>query len=171
MKTNNPTKKAEIAADWIGDGLLLAARRLREVQDKSPHLLPATAKFLKIGLRRAYYLARFDRTFRELGVDENRLAAIGWPKLRLLADYIEGSNCDYLLDLAEKSSLDELSLIVRHEGPIRSTRCITLYLTPPQYEVFAEAVTMHGAVKVGRELANKERALISALSSTKGALH
>jgi hypothetical protein len=30
---------------------------------------------------------------------------------------------------------------------------------------------MHGAVKVGRELANKEEALISALSSTKGALH
>jgi hypothetical protein len=141
------------------------------VQDEVPHLFPAAAKFLKIGLHRAYYLARFDRTCRKLGVDDNRLAAIGWPKLRLLADYIEGSNCDYLLNLAEKSSIDELSLVVRHEGPIRSTRCITLYLAPPQYEVFAEAVTMHGAVKVGRELANKEEALISALSSSRGALH
>lgn len=73
MKTNNMTKKAEIAADWIGDGLLLAARRLREVQDEVPHLFPAAAKFLKIGLHRAYYLARFDRTFRELGVDETGL--------------------------------------------------------------------------------------------------
>jgi hypothetical protein len=48
---------------------------------------------------------------------------------------------------------------------------MTLYFTPSQYEVVAEALTMHGAVKVGRELANKEEALIKALSSAKAALH
>lgn len=167
MSGNKSTKKAEWAANWIGDGFLLAARRLREVQDETPHLFPAVAKFLNIGLRRAYYLARIDRTFRELEVDDSRLAAIGWTKLKLLAEYIDGKNCEFLLDMAEKSTVRELSLIVRHEVPLPGTRCITLYLTPDQYEVFAEAVIAHGAVKVGGGLANKEEGLINALSFDK----
>jgi hypothetical protein len=112
-------------------------------------------------------LARIDRTFRELEVDDCRLAAIGWTKLKLLANYIDGKNCTFLLDIAEKSTVRELSLIVRHEVPLLGTRCITLYLTPDQYEVFADAVIAHGAVKIGSGLANKEQALTDALCSDK----
>jgi hypothetical protein len=166
MSDKKSAKKAEWAANWIGNGFLLAARRLREVQDENPHLFPVVAKFLNIGLRRAYYFARIDRTFRELEVDDDRLTAIGWTKLKLLADYIDGDNCEYLLDMAEKSTVRELSLIVRREVPQPGTRCITLYLTPDQYEVFSGAVTANGAVKVGGGLANKEKALINALSSS-----
>lgn len=166
MSSIKSTKKAEWAANWIGDGFLLAARRLREVQDENPHLFPVVAKFLNIGLRRAYYFARIDRTFRELEVDDDRLTAIGWTKLKLLADYVDGRNCEFLLETAEKSTVRELSLILRHEVPQAGTRCITLYLTPDQYEIFYEAVTANGAIKIGTGLANKEKALINALSSS-----
>ncbi len=167
MSAKKLNTQAALAANLVGHGFLLAARRLREVQDEKPQLFPVVAKFLNIGLRRAYYFARIDRTFRELEIDDDRLEKIGWSKLKLLADYIEGSNCKFLLDIAEKSTVRELSLILRHEVPLPGTRCVMLYLTPDQYNMFAEAVTAHGAVKVGSGLANKEQGLIGALSTPK----
>jgi hypothetical protein len=43
MMTNNSFKKAEIADDYIGDGPLPTARRLRKVQEESPHIFPIAA--------------------------------------------------------------------------------------------------------------------------------
>jgi|SRR6185312_4482114 len=159
--------KVEYTIDWVGDSFLLLARRLRDVQDETPEMFASVAKLNGIGLRKAFYLARIDRQFRTLGVDENHLCAIGWSKLRLICDHITEANCKQLLQLAETSTVHELELKMRNEEPVDGTRCVTLYFEPEDYEVFAAAILSHGGLKSGRGLAGQEKALIKALASIK----
>lgn len=46
----------------------------------------------------------------------------------------------------------------------------TVYLEPEQHDVFADALKANGAVQTGNGLANKEVALIKALSSSRAIL-
>ena len=159
--------KVEYTIDWVGDSFLLLARRLRDVQDETPEMFASVAKLNGIGLRKAFYLARIDRQFRTLGVDENHLCAIGWSKLRLICDHITEASCKQLLQLAETSTVHELELKMRNEEPVDGTRCVTLYFEPAEYEIFAAAILSNGGLKSGRGLAGQEKALIKALASIK----
>lgn len=167
MNDGNTKDKIEFAADWAGDGFLLAARRLREIQDKKPEAFAAVAQYLGVRLRKAYYLAQIDRTFDTLGVSGNRLAAIGWSKVRLLCDYITPENAEDLLGLAEISTVRELKLFLKQQLPVPGTRAVLLYLEPAQYDLFEKVLLAHGAIKVGRGLIDKEPALIQALAAVK----
>lgn len=167
MGTKNSKDKVEFAADWAGDGFLLAARRLREIQDTKPEMFLAVAKYLGVRPRKAYDLARIDRTFDTLGVDGNRLAVIGWSKVRLLCDHITPDNAEDLLGLAELSTVRELKLYLKQEFPVPGTRTVLLYFEPAQYDVFEKALLAHGAIKVGRGLIDKEEALLHALINPK----
>ena len=67
---------------------------------------------LGLEYRKAMYLIDIYRTFSGLGVDENRLAQIGWTKLKLVARGL-GPNAtekdlEKLLSLAERKTRDEL---------------------------------------------------------------
>lgn len=167
MSNDHTKDKIEFAADWAGDGFLLAARRLREIQDKKPEAFAAVAQYLGVRLRKAYYLAQIDRTFDSLGVNGKRLAAIGWSKVRLLCDHVTPDNVEDLLGLAELSTVRELKLFLKQQFPIPGTRSVLLYLEPDQYDVFEKVLLAHGAIKVGRGLIDKEQALIHALSDMK----
>jgi hypothetical protein len=112
-------------------------------------------------------LARIDRQFHTLGVGENRLYAIGWPKLRLLGDHIPEANREQLLKLAETCTARELELKMRNVEPVDGTRCVNLYFEPAEYEVFTATILSHGGLKSGRGLTGQEKALIKALSSIK----
>jgi hypothetical protein len=167
MSEKPSSNQAEYVASWVGDSFLLLARHLREVQDETPELFSSVAKLCGISLRKAFYLARIDRQFRTLGVDENHLCAIGWSKLRLICDHITEANCKQLLQLAETSTVHELELKMRNEEPVDGTRCVTLYFEPADYEVFAAVILSHGGLKSGRGLVGQEKALIKALASIK----
>jgi hypothetical protein len=167
MSDKSLNEKVEWAAHWTEDGFLLLAKRLREVQDKTPELFASVAGLCGIGLRKAFYLARIDRQFRTLGVDGNRLYAIGWSKLRLIGDCINGVNREQLLKLAETCTARELELKMRNVEPVDGTQCVNLYFEPAEYEVFAATILNHGGLKSGRGLTGQEKALIKALSSIK----
>jgi hypothetical protein len=146
----------EVAALEIGDNFLNAARYFREIQDTMPDKFSYLAKLTGIGLRKAYYLAGIDRRFRDLGVERGRLEAIGWTKVRMIADHVTKANCKELIELAETSTARELGLKLRKEQTLDGTRCVVLYLTPNEYAVFEEMVVLHGASQSGRGLREKK---------------
>jgi hypothetical protein len=166
VSKNNVNTKAEIGANWVGDGFLIAARRLREIQDDAPEQFELVAKILRIGRRKAFYLAHIDRAFRDLGVDDATLTAVGWSKLRMLCEHVTKDNCAHLLKIASSTSAEGLRRILKHEPSLPNARCVTLYFSQSQYEIFAKAILTHGGAKSGKGLVNKEASLIKALSAT-----
>jgi hypothetical protein len=160
--------KAELSADWVGDGFLLAAKRLREIQDKSPEDFRLVAKILKIDYRKALYLAQIDRTFRDLGVDRNTLTAVGWTKLQVLCGCVTKDNCHQLLEVAVNANVHDLKRISKNELPLPKAHCVLLYFSDTDYALFTKVILAHGATKYARGIVDKESALIKALSKLVG---
>lgn len=156
--------KAEISADHLGDSFIRIARHFRDIQDHTPERFAEVAKLVGISLRRAYYYAKIARVFD--GVDQNRLCFIGWSKLKVIAEHVNKSNKEQLLDLAEDCTVRELTILMRNGMPIDGTRAILLYLEPHGYVLFEKAVLAFGGKKVGRGLVDKEEALIKALAKS-----
>lgn len=158
--------KIESAASYAGYGFLSIAKHLRQLQDEDPAALEIVVKLLRIDHRDAECLIRVDRTFRDLGVDDNHMAAIGWPKLVVLCDYVSSSSLHRLLEFADKIPAKELAGLVgrRPDMPKR----MVLNLTPEQFEVLKEAILSHGGKWSDPgldKLAGKEEALVKALNS------
>lgn len=156
----------ESAAFWsslVSKDFLHIAHHLASVQQTHPEQFRLVAKNLGIGLRKAYYLASISRKFSLLAVEPKRLEAVGWTKLQIIADHVDVTNFQDLLELAEQSTAHELALIAKGQYPVPGTRCVILYFTPQQHDVFAKALKAHGAVQTGKGLADKEEALIKAL--------
>jgi hypothetical protein len=159
-KKLNAEDKAEIIANYIGINFL-AAKELRELQDLKPDVFLKVAEMAGLGKRVAYALARIARQFDDLGVPEERLHAIGWTKLQIVGRYLTEDNADYLLELAETSTVYELESRLRGEIPIEDARVVTLYLSPEQHERFKVKLVANGAVPSGNGLLRKEKALMA----------
>lgn len=163
--SNKTEIETDLMAALAGAGLIEVAQHLRRIEDEHPQQFPLVAKLLGIERREAAYMARIARTFKELEWDEERMLALGWPKLIVLSDYISFSNMNDLLELAEKMTARDLArnLALQPAG----TRPFMLYLTDEQYDRLERVVLAHGAVRTGRPpcgLSGKEEALLRALS-------
>ncbi len=163
---NELEKQIEISAILAGDGLLSVAKTLHQIQNENPERFAAVAKLLKLDRLDAHFLVRLDRVFRDLNIFDDRMMALGWPKLVILCDYISRDNRKQLLDIANKSTPKELEEILKkqHAG----TKPMVLYLTDEQYGVLEKAILAHGGVHSKRyrdRYSGKEEALVHALSS------
>lgn len=161
-----PHFKGQATAEHLGWGFMRIAKQFREVQDYAPDQFVQIAALMGVSLRTAYYFAKIDRAFSSLNVDEGRLLVIGWTKLKIIADHINSSNSEQLLDLAETSTVRELKILVDEGVPADGTRCVLLYLEPLEYALFEKAVLSCGATKAGKGLVDKEAALAKALAKS-----
>jgi hypothetical protein len=114
---------------------------------------------------RPYYLLAIDRDFGDLGIPESRLQQIGWTKLALIGPHLSETNKELLLASAEKHTVKELELLMQGEVPVPDTRFVVFYLNPGDYERFAKLLRKNGAVKSGRGLFNKEKALMKVVTA------
>lgn len=154
-------KKVDIVASFIGDNFLRVAKALRELQDDDPEIFLKVAKRLGISRRKAYALARIDRQFTELGVEENRLYFIGWSKLQIVGRHLTDENAEYLLQLAEQNTSHDLEVLLRGETPIEDAKVVQLYLAPADHKRLKAALIKHGAGASGNGLAKMESALMA----------
>lgn len=166
MSKTSKNELAEIAADLKQRRFLRAAKFFRTLQDTEPSEVGEVAQLIVVSRRQAFYLAKVHRVFSELGVSSERLEAIGWTKLKILARRINASNCELLLDMAETCTARQIKFFVRDKLPVPGERCVTLYFTPNQHAVFETAVLAHGGAKSGKGLMGKEAALIKALEKS-----
>jgi hypothetical protein len=81
MKKKFGSGFGKFTAKTLGRDFLEAAKYFRKVQESNSGKFSAAAKLAGIDRRTAYYLVQIDRKFRELGVEEARLKALGWTKV------------------------------------------------------------------------------------------
>lgn len=159
-------KKVDIAASFIGDNFLRVAKALRKLQDDDPEIFLKVAESLGISRRKAYALARIDRQFTELRVEENRLYFIGWSKLQIVGRYLTDENAEYLLQLAEQHTSHDLEVLLRGETPVEDAKVVRLYLAPEDHKRLTAALMKYGAVVSGNGLAKTEIALMALVDKT-----
>jgi uncharacterized protein YbjT (DUF2867 family) len=154
----------DLAAAFAGAGFLSVAKRLRQLRDEDAKLFSAILKLLGVDPGDAEFMVRVDRACRKFRVGEDRMAALGWPKLIVLADHISWPNRQELLELAGTVTAKELASILARQS---ATKRLVLRLTQEQYRVIEESILAHGGARGERdpaELVGKENALVKALS-------
>jgi hypothetical protein len=66
--------------------------------------------------------------------------------------------------MAENNPVRDLEALLRGEKPKgEHAKCVLMYFTPDQYEVYAESLLKKGAYRSGRGILNKEEALMKIL--------
>ncbi len=151
----------------LDQSFLLTAMHFAVIRDRTPDDMKKEAAKYGISVRTAYYLANLFDQYRYLRIPSSRLADVGWTKLQIIGPYINKSNSEQLLSLAEENTTRELALLMQNEISQPGSRCVILYFGPDDYALFEASLINCGAHKTGRGLSNKEQALISILSAKK----
>ena len=104
---------------WVLGGVLSVIRRRKSFQslldeDEKP-LYTGKRGFanfveqeLDLHYRRALYYAEIHEAFAPLGIDEERILALGWSKLKTLSRVVNAKNVSKWLEKAESSNRDSL---------------------------------------------------------------
>lgn len=128
------------------------ALRLRELHDQDQAAFNAAIRDRSIRRRRAYELLRIANAFADAGLAVERLEAIGWTKLALVAKRLSDLNRRVRSGCRSKvTSIWQRHTV--HELPARlammveplNTRLVSLWLTPEEYEVYRVSMIAHGA--------------------------
>jgi hypothetical protein len=168
---NELAKDVELLAKDAEDNFLQLASAVRKLydfaQDNNPKKTIADFKHsLKkagIGTRKGYYLLLIDRVYPPLNIPRQRLTAIGWTKLGLLAKYTEEEQLEDMLEAAETQTVEELKAFIAGREP--ATDVVTLRFTAKQYGIFAGLLLANGAyLSSGGGLSNKEMAMMKVAS-------
>jgi hypothetical protein len=111
--------------------------------------------------RTAFTWMEVDKVYGRLKVPEERLAALGWYKLNLMARHITPETAEDWLRIAESNSAFELRTRLRGmDGP---RRAVLLELSEADYRLFLNVLVAYGARLHGKKtVRNKEQALMSA---------
>ncbi|MFA5955109.1 hypothetical protein [Hyphomicrobium sp.] len=162
--SNRNEIEIDLMASLAGHGLLAVAKNLRQIEDEYPEYFALIAKLLGMERGDAAALARVDRTYKELELEDARMTALGWPKLVVLSDYLSFSNRQQLLELAEKATAKELARILNQQPA--GTKPVVFYFSDAQFDVLERAILAHGGARRRRPqdgLSGKEEALVKAL--------
>ncbi|WBL34049.1 hypothetical protein O5O51_04930 [Sinirhodobacter sp. HNIBRBA609] len=137
---------------------------IRQTMEDAPDELPALLADMKIGKRKAYYLAAVVRAFEGLPVSREDLLKIGWTKLQIIHTGLNSENWKTRLDMAKDLPvylLKDYLVTGKVEDP---KNCVLLYLTDAEHKIFKKAI---GPYIVKDNPRKKEIALIAALSEPK----
>ncbi len=144
---------------------LYEARQVSE--ERMGQILAATG----LKRRKAYYLVAVWKRFADLHIPTEELAAVGWTKLRIIAEHAAPGEEKRALELAMATTANDLPGVLRRDDKAGAgrgkTHSILLRLENDQYEVFESVLKSFGAAPPtkGRGLVGKEDALIKALRS------
>ena len=135
-------------------------RLLLQIHEDHRPLLRGWIKRSGISRRKAYYLIEIARVFGGYGIKPERLAAIGWTKLQIIAPHVHPETVTDLLAMAETMTARRLKAEFRTDLETSDTRCVLFYFSPDDYARLEAVLLMRGAGKFGRGLADKEKALM-----------
>ena len=110
--------------------------------------------------RTAFYLLRVGRVIRTTQLSKSQAERIGWTKLQIIGDKINGKNADRLLKLAEENNAQELKRLIGQNSPNPKPHCVQLYFTDWQYARFETAVRRECPQRKSRGLVGKEEAIM-----------
>jgi hypothetical protein len=165
VNINDLYEKALHQSSHVEQTFLELGTSLRRLYDRDRDLYHKVVEKSGLGTRKAYYLLDISRKFEKLpGIPKARLRAVGWTKLQVISKHLTPQNGDELLTMAENNTVRDLEALLRGEKPKgANAKCVLMYFTPEQYEVYAERLLKKGAYRSGRGILNKEEALIKIL--------
>ena len=165
VNINELYEKALHQSTHVDQTFLELGTSLRRLYDRDRDLYHKVVDKSGLGSRKAYYLLDISRKFEKLpGIPKSRLRAVGWTKLQVISKQLTAQNADELLTMAENNPVRDLEALMRGEKPKgENAKCVLMYFTPEQYEVYAESLLKKGAYRSGRGILNKEEALIKIL--------
>lgn len=114
-RSDQVRKQIKVARSSVEKGYMDLAKLLSEIYHKEYHLEWGFANFeaycdmeLDFQYRKAKYLVEIWDKVKTLNIDQKRLEAIGWTKLRELVKVMDAENVEEWLERAESSSYREL---------------------------------------------------------------
>ena len=113
-----------------------------------------------LGRRTAFYLRKVGQLIRTAKLSTYQAEHIGWTKLQIVGDKLNGKNAARLLKLAEENNAQELKRLINEDRPKTKSHCVLLYFSTDQYRQFRRAVLRHGGSSAGRGLVGKEEAIV-----------
>jgi hypothetical protein len=116
--------------------------------------------------RTAFYLRKVGQLIRTAKLSTFQAERIGWTKLQIVGDKLNGKNASRLLKLAEENNAQELRRLVSKKRAKSKPNCVQLYFTDKQYEQFKRALTDQNATSKGRGIVGKEEALMRLIRLT-----
>ena len=141
------------------------ADALRALDEVSPEAARALAAKVGLGRRKAYYLLEIADMRQRMAVPAERLRGIGWTKASLLARYLTPKNREALLTLAETRTVRDLEILLAGGEVSGDQHCVLLYFSAGQYTRLSKALLSFGAMKAGRGLVGKEKALMKLIAA------
>jgi hypothetical protein len=136
------------------------SRHLDLLYQRDPAELQSVIRAGALSRRTAYYLLKVGQLIRAAKLSTSQAERIGWTKLQIIGDKLNGKNAARLLKLAEENNAQELKRLVREDSPKQKPHCLLLYFGTDQYRQFRRAVLRHGASSAGRGLVGKEEAIM-----------
>lgn len=154
------TQAAELAKAFDENFLELAAtlRQLHEIG-----LQEFRRGFAEAGLgeRKAYCLLAIARKFGSLEISKLRLRELGWTKLSLLTRYVDETNWEELLELAEQHTAAALKAVLRNEDPAGKAHAMVLHFSKFDRDMLEGIMLSFGASQVPGGMVNREDALLA----------
>lgn len=154
------SKEVVVLSKNLDVEFLRLGKLLRDIQEADPSLFRKTAQNSSIGLRKAYYLVNIHNAFEKLKVPPSRLREIGWTKLNIISKHVTKKNVRELLKLAEENTARNLEILMRGDEPENNAHAVLMYFSPDDYKKLSDRLVEFGAVRQGRGLLDKEKALI-----------
>lgn len=142
------------------------ARFLRQTREEHPDEFQATAKTLKVGLRKARHLVQIDKKLDEMNIAAERVKRLGWTKLSLLAAYGEDETIEDLIEVAETCTAHQLKTYIRDGKFDPDGRTVVLHFDSEQYALLEQALLAKGAKLEPKGLLEKEAALMRLVSES-----
>lgn len=162
LSKQNAFGRAVRLASRIDEDFIELGHLLKQLQERDSELFEQVHKETRLGRRKAYYLTAIARAIEGLPIPRERIAAVGWTKMQLIAEKLTIENWEEFLQLAEEHTARGLKAVLA--GKRANDRCVVLYLSPKNYQRFAKILMKHGARPNGAALSNKEAALMAVVA-------
>jgi hypothetical protein len=123
-----------------------------------------------LNLRQAYYLCEIVDHLRPFARYKERFEAIGWTRTQVVARGLKKQNLKERLEWAETkgNTTRKLQSLMKGKTPPAKTRCVQLYFTEDEYEIFEKAIVLNGGSSAGRGLVDKEIAVMAIIKTVLG---
>lgn len=152
---------------------LTLAIRLRDLREFDPSAFQSVIDVKPLQPRRSYELVRIAETFANKGISAERLEAIGWTKLAILARHLAATDGEHapleaFIDLAERTTVHHLIAQLKTLSDASHNRVVVLRFNHDHYEVFRAIMLANGAKKAknGKGLVGQEAALMKYIDGT-----
>lgn len=152
----------ETMASSSNESFLDIAELIWELKRTDPDAFRTAWMVLPMSKRKTYALAKVGEIFDEFEHSRERLTAIGWTKLEMIAEHVTPKTIPMFLSLAERFTARDLRRILHGKPALGKANILQLALSDDEYEIVAGMLVRHGASQGASGLTGKEQSLVKA---------